>query len=107
MARFRRALVGLFAAIALVCGYGWTVAALACPSTTFAASEPDAKDDGCGQPATHDCAIPYCGPVCIGVTPIVAAVKPVPAIPANFHQNRIMPPPDNNFGPEPPPPRLA
>lgn len=107
MAGFRRAFFGLLAAFALASGYGWTVAALSYPSTAFAVSTPVEKDDGCGQPAPHNCAIPYCGPVCIGVTPAIAAVKPAVATPSNFDRVVTRPLRNDNFEPEPPPPRAA
>src|SRR4051812_25048137 len=107
MARLRRSLLCVFAIAALVCGYGWTVAAMACPSTIVAASAPVRKDGACGPSAPHGCAVPYCGPVCVGVTPAVAAVTPSAAVPADFHGDEARILHDQNFGPEPPPPRTA
>lgn len=106
MASFRRTLFGLLAAVALLCGFGWTAAAPAYSTTAPAASAPhDQSDDDCGKSAPPDCPIPYCGPVCLGVTPAVPVAQPVVGVPLIPYRIELQALHDNVFGPEPPPPR--
>ncbi|HEX5184990.1 MAG TPA: hypothetical protein VFW19_17765 [Allosphingosinicella sp.] len=108
MAPFRRALFGLLAAVALLCGLGWTAAALAySPLSAIAAAPSDQTDDGCGQSAPHNCPIPYCGPVCLGVVPAVPAVEPLSNMRAAPYWIELQALHESVFGPEPPPPRGA
>ena len=106
MAWFRRTLFGFIAALALFCGFGWTVAAAAySPISPAISASHDQSDDDCGKSAPPDCPIPYCGPVCLGVTPEVPVAQPVTGMPLVPYRTELQALHDNEFGPEPPPPR--
>lgn len=105
MASLRRTLFGLIAVVALSCGFGWTAAAPVYSTVTPAMSSSHDQNDDCGKSAPPDCPIPYCGPVCLGVTPSVPVAQPVVGLPLIPYRTELQALHDNVFGPEPPPPR--
>ena len=103
MAGLRRSLISIIAAIALLCGLGWTAAAYACPDSV--AAQP--ADDGCAHSQPVNGAIPYCGPVCLGVVPAVPTIGATEAIHAPPYIVTIPTLESYAYAPEPPPPRAA
>ena len=103
MAALRRSLFSIIAAFAMLCGISWTAAAYACPVPV--AAQP--ADDGCRHSKPVSSTMPYCGPVCLGVVPTVAAVAPiVPMHPPTYHA-AVETFHDHLYAPDPPPPRAA
>ena len=103
MAGLRRSLFSIIAAFAMLCGVGWTAAAYACPEPV--ASEP--ADDGCTHSQTVNSAMPYCGPVCLGVVPAIPMIAPVAAIHPPPYIVTIPTLHGYVYAPDPPPPRAA
>ena len=105
MAPFSRTLFSMIAALAMLCGMGWTAAAYACPSQPISTSMP--ADDRCGHatPANHP--MTYCGPVCLGLLPAIAAVAPLAPLHPTPYYGSTQRLDGYAYTPEPPPPRGA
>ena len=103
MSRLRRSLFSIIAAFAMFCGLSWTAAAYACPEPV--ASQP--ADDGCTHSQPVNSAMPYCGPVCLGVVPAIPTIGPVAAKYPPAYTVTISTLRGYVYAPDPPPPRAA
>lgn len=103
MAALRRSLFSIIAAVAMLCGMGWTAAAYACPEPVV--TQP--SDDGCTHSKPVNSAMPYCGPVCLGVVPAIPAVVPLAAVHPPAYPVTIAELQGHVTVPDPPPPRRA
>src|SRR5437870_2237729 len=103
MVGLRRLLFGVIAAFAMLAGISWTAAAYACPDPVIARP----ADDGCAHSQPVKSAIPYFGPVCLGVVPAVPAIAPVATMHPPPYAVTIAELQGHGYAPDPPPPRGA
>ena len=101
MVALRRSLFSYIAAFAMLCGIGWTTAAYACPEPLISHS----ADDGRPHSQPVNSMMPYCGPVCLGVVPAIAATGPVTAMHPLPYIVAISTLQSHAYAPDPPPPR--
>lgn len=101
---FRRTLLALVAAAAMLFGFGAFTAALACP-VAYAGTQD--HSDCCGQAEREDCVLLNCTAICHAVAPDAPDAQSEVALTLASFWGSIGMLETVNTGPEPPPPRFA
>lgn len=101
MALFRRTLLGLVAAAALLFGFGSFTAALACPATVVS----EDHSDCCAQPEQEDCVLLNCTAICQVIAPVAPGAQSASALTPAPYWGKAGVLEAVDTGPEPPPPR--